>query len=80
MSKESVRKRRYSAEPGCRCPSVEKCLNCDKAECNVVGGVPLDRSEIIAEINAGMLSFHALIQHDRRQGKRKKMTSHCRID
>ena len=63
-----------------RCPSVQKCLNCEKADCDVVGGVPLDRSEIIAEINAGMLSFHALIQHDRRQGKRKKLTKHCRIE
>ena len=65
---------------GCRCPSVERCLSCDREECDVLDSVPLDRSEIIAEINAGMLSLHALIQHDMRQGKRKKLTKHCRIE
>ena len=65
---------------GCREPSVERCLNCDRPKCNVLTGVPLHRSEIIAEINAGMLSLHALIQHDARQGKLRKHGEHSRSD
>lgn len=49
---------------GCREPSVPRCLSCTRKECDVVSGVPLHRSEIIAEINVGMMSVHALAQHD----------------
>ena len=65
---------------GCREPSVLRCLSCTKKECDVPSGVPMHRSEIIAEINAGMLSMHALIQHDLRQGKMHKHTKHSRSD
>jgi hypothetical protein len=67
-------------EPACREPSVQHCLSCTRKECDVVTGVPLHRSEIIAEINAGMLSLHALMQHDARQGKLRKHTDHSRSD
>ena len=57
---------------GCREPSVPRCLSCTRDECNVVDSVPLDRSEIIAQINAGMLPMKALILHDARRGKPRK--------
>lgn len=57
---------------GCREPSVDRCLNCEKPECNVVDGVPLDRSEIIAQINAGMLPMRSLVLHDQKCGRTRK--------
>lgn len=65
---------------GCREPSVPRCLSCTREECNVVSGVPMHRSEIIAEINAGVLPMRALRQHDLRMGKLRKHTDHSRSD
>ena len=65
---------------GCREPSVPRCLNCTRKECDVVDGVPLHRTEIMAEIGAGMLSYHALTSHDARQGKLRKHGYHSRTD
>lgn len=58
---------------GCRNPTVENCLNCKKKECDVISCCPLHVSEIMAEINVGMLPMAALAQHRKRlrqmQGK-----------
>lgn len=56
---------------GCRTPTVQNCLNCKKKRCDVLDGIPLHESEIIAEINVGMMPPHALIQHRRRAATRK---------
>ena len=65
---------------GCREPSVPRCLSCTRKECTIVDSVPMHRTEIIAEINAGMLPVKALWQHDRRQGQLRKRTGHSRSD
>lgn len=65
---------------GCRCPSLERCLHCERSECDVICGVPQHRSEIIALINAGMLPMRALYMHDMRQGKLRKITKTSRIE
>lgn len=60
-----------SKVPACREPSVPRCLSCTRKECDCPGGVPLHRTEILAEIAAGMLSLHALATHDQRRRQRE---------
>lgn len=66
--------------PGCREPSVPRCLSCTRKECDVLDSVPMHRTEIQAEINAGMLTLKALRTHDARQGQLRKHTNHSRTD
>lgn len=56
---------------GCRTPTVYNCLHCEKPECDVVDSCPLHESEIMAEVNAGILSIKALWQHQKRAKQRQ---------
>lgn len=67
-------------QKSCREPSVPRCLSCEREYCDVICGVPMHRTEIIAEINVGVLSPRALKTHDRRQGKLRKRTKRSRSD
>lgn len=44
----------------CRRPTVERCLNCTRKECDVLDGIPLHESEIIAQIMVGMMNQRSL--------------------
>ena len=53
----------------CSTPSVENCLHCERAECVVYMGCPLHESEIIAELNVGMIDLNALTMHRLRKAR-----------
>lgn len=67
---------------GCRTPTVQNCLNCKKKRCDVLTGVPMHESEIMAEINVGMMPMRALTQHRVRLARKKAKQNpvRCRGD
>lgn len=74
------------AHMACRAPSVQKCLNCTRPECNVAVGVPYDASEKEALTVAGMIGRHASPRiesgksgnHMKGKGKNGKGKSACK--
>lgn len=48
---------------GCRTPSVQNCLHCQKPECDCPAGTRLDISEIRAMISAGIVGINSLNLH-----------------
>lgn len=66
-----VRESLKGNQTSCRNPSVQNCLNCTKPDCDCPIGFPVDESEIIAQIYAGVLQYQALAFHRRMINRRK---------
>lgn len=55
---------------GCRTPEVQKCLHCEKPECDCCYRTKPHISELIALVNVGMLGSQAIRNHFANKGKR----------
>lgn len=54
---------------GCRTPTVQNCLHCEKPECDCCYRTKLHISEIIALCQVGMLEKQAIANHLAHKGK-----------
>jgi hypothetical protein len=55
---------------GCRTPSVQNCLHCEKPECDCCYRTKPHISEIIALVNVGMAKPQAIKNHLSNKGRR----------
>lgn len=55
---------------GCTTPEVQKCLHCEKPECDCLYITKPHISELYALLYAGMISPQAIANHIHNKGKR----------
>ena len=57
---------------GCTNPEVEKCLHCEKPECDCWSRAKQHISEIRALVYAGMIPIYAIESHLKQSGRKKE--------
>lgn len=55
---------------GCRTPEVQKCLHCEKPECDCCYRTKPHISELYALLNVGMIAPQAIKNHIAHKGRR----------